>query len=272
MAAVGNASSDTIYACPEQLHRAQTLYSVSLGVSTVSTLILGYVYDKCGPRFAGVLGALLCAACNVLITVALRWPHLNDLVWLAIPLCDCAGGLVSLSMWGFTWHLPEKQATVSSLYMVRFSPQPQQAASCAHLALLPCVASGLHVFCPWHWLVRAGVDERVFLHGLRGNLARWNYRQVPRPADLRVARLQRHCHRLGHPHRLQRAVLSRVSPRSVARHRHRVKAVRLEHLSRRASSLDGVVAALRQEHAVQLLRNLDLLLARRLGLILRDVG
>jgi MFS family permease len=113
-----NSSSDPIYACPEQLHLAQTLYSVSLGLSTVATLFLGYIYDKRGPRFAGVFGALLCAVCFALVTVALKWPHLNALVWLAVPLADCAGGLVSLAMWGFTWHLPEKQATVSSLYMV----------------------------------------------------------------------------------------------------------------------------------------------------------
>ena len=113
-----NASSDPIYACPEQLQLAQTLYSVSLGVSTVATLFLGYIYDKKGPRFAGVFGALLCALCFALMTVALKWQHLNDLVWIAVPLADCAGGLVSLAMWGFTWHLPEQQATVSSMYMV----------------------------------------------------------------------------------------------------------------------------------------------------------
>ena len=86
-----NSSSDPIYACPQQLQLAQTLYSVSLGLSTVATLLLGYIYDKRGPRFAGVLGAVLCAVCFALISVALQWPRLNGLVWLAVPLCDCAG-------------------------------------------------------------------------------------------------------------------------------------------------------------------------------------
>lgn len=132
-----NSSSDPIYACPQQLQLAQTLYSVSLGLSTVATLLLGYIYDKRGPRFAGVLGAFLCAVCFALITVALCWPRLNGLVWLAVPLCDCAGGLVSLAMWGFSWHLPDKQATVSSLYMVGAPSWSLQRPSCCTLLTQP---------------------------------------------------------------------------------------------------------------------------------------
>ena len=42
-------------------------------------------------------------------------------VWIAFPLCDTAGGLVSLAMWGFTWHFPNDQALVSSLFMASTS-------------------------------------------------------------------------------------------------------------------------------------------------------
>lgn len=137
----GGTSSSAIYACNKQKQLAQTLYSVSLGISTVATLFLGYIYDKKGPRFAGVFGALLCAACFVLITVSLTWPALNGLIWLAVPLCDCAGGLVSLAMWGFTWHLPDKQATVSSLYMVS---APSMLPASSALAGFHADAAGSH--------------------------------------------------------------------------------------------------------------------------------
>ena len=100
---------------------AQTLYSVSLGISVMSSLILGYIYDKRGPRFAGLLGAAIVTLCNILIVVALKIPKLSFLVWIAFPLCDTAGGLVSLAVWGFTWHFPMHQALVSSLFMASTS-------------------------------------------------------------------------------------------------------------------------------------------------------
>ena len=63
-----------------------------------------------------MLGALVCAGCNCLITVSLLSPSLNWLSFVAFPLADCAGGLVSLSMWGFTWHYPTHQALIAALF------------------------------------------------------------------------------------------------------------------------------------------------------------
>ena len=110
------APQGAIDTCPEALDLAQTLYSVSLGLSTATTLVAGYIYDKKGPRYSGVLGALVCAGCNCLITISLLSPSLNWLSFAAFPLADCAGGLVSLSMWGFTWHYPTHQALIAALF------------------------------------------------------------------------------------------------------------------------------------------------------------
>lgn len=103
-------------ACPEQLAAAASLYSMSMGLSTVSTLAQGCLFDHFGPRLSGVGGALTNAAALAAFALALSSPSLNWLMWIATPLADCSGALASMALYGFAWHLPAHQGLLAALF------------------------------------------------------------------------------------------------------------------------------------------------------------
>ena len=69
----------------------------------------------------------------------------------AFPICDCAGNLVSLCMWGFSWHCPQNQAMMSSLFMA-------SVGLSSYLAVVLVWLVTVHALSPvLVWLVPAGL-------------------------------------------------------------------------------------------------------------------
>ena len=87
-----------------------------MGVSVASTLAQGCLFDRFGPRVSGFGGAFVTAAALAAFALALSSPSLNWIVWLAVPLADCAGALASMALYGFVWHLPAHQGLLASLF------------------------------------------------------------------------------------------------------------------------------------------------------------
>ena len=111
-----NNNSTGIDACEAQLDAAAELYSISLGVSTGTSLITGWIYDRVGPRRSAVFGALSTAVGFGVLTAGLCLPRLEPLVYVGVTLADCAGALTSLAVYGFSFHSPRHAALVTAMY------------------------------------------------------------------------------------------------------------------------------------------------------------
>lgn len=108
--------SDDLDACPAQLNAATMLYSISLGSSVMFSLVLGWCFDRFGPRSSGTAAALMCSLTFVLLTVSLVFPSLNWLVWVAVTLSDIVGAMTAYALYGFIWHSPKHLTLIVSLY------------------------------------------------------------------------------------------------------------------------------------------------------------
>eukprot|EP01108_Squamamoeba_japonica_P004317 TRINITY_DN3423_c0_g1_i1.p1 TRINITY_DN3423_c0_g1~~TRINITY_DN3423_c0_g1_i1.p1 ORF type:complete len:472 (-),score=91.83 TRINITY_DN3423_c0_g1_i1:3-1418(-) len=94
------------------LDHLSSVYTVASGVSVGAFLFVGWLYDRVGPRWAGVFGAAGSALGMMLMAVSLLSPSVSWLLYVALPFTDTAGALNSMSLFGFIWHAPRHQATI----------------------------------------------------------------------------------------------------------------------------------------------------------------
>ena len=104
-----------VFAGPAQQQRLTSVFSVATGLAVVGTVPAGILFDRLGPRFVGVFGALACAASMVGVVAALRVPALNWLLFVCYPGATLFGMMNIYCCYAYLWLLPKHQNTVNSL-------------------------------------------------------------------------------------------------------------------------------------------------------------
>jgi hypothetical protein len=89
-------------------------------MSVAFSLPAGIMYDMLGPRTSAVIGALTVSIGMLLLSLSIASPTLNGIAWPACILCDCAGTMASMAVYGFVWHLPQHQTLLATLFAASF--------------------------------------------------------------------------------------------------------------------------------------------------------
>lgn len=121
--------------CDAQLTILGNMYTVAAGCSQMSVLPLGIIFDRYGPRWTAMDGALTCAFGLALIIVAIQIDQSNlalvsGLGYAGLFIADIGSYLNSYSMNGFLFLMPEHQSFIVSLTGSSY-------AGAALLAMLP---------------------------------------------------------------------------------------------------------------------------------------
>lgn len=101
-----------ILGCIEQEIQLSNMYTIAVGVSLGLFCILGYIYDRTGPRFTSTLGALGVAVGMIATAVSIYFPWLNWVLYISLPVTDVFGFLNSFAFIGFIWHVPKYQVFI----------------------------------------------------------------------------------------------------------------------------------------------------------------
>lgn len=106
--------SEGVWAGPHQQANLTYVYSITMGISMISSLITGIIYDAVGARNIGAWGAFLTAAALVIMSLAIKIPSWNNVLWIAYPAVNVFGGANSWDVYAWLWLLPEDQNTVAA--------------------------------------------------------------------------------------------------------------------------------------------------------------
>ncbi|CAK0909693.1 unnamed protein product [Prorocentrum cordatum] len=72
----------------DQLSKFQSAFSLALGVSMLSGLLNGVLFDVLGPRWVLTVGSFGLALCHLVMAFAVQNPAWNDQIWGGCP-ADC---------------------------------------------------------------------------------------------------------------------------------------------------------------------------------------
>ena len=104
--------AEGVFAGPRQKQSLNQVYSIAVGLAAVACVPAGILFDRLGPRFVGVFGALMTALSMVGVVVALRVPSLNWLLFVAFPSATLFGYMNLWCCYAYLWPVVILQSTV----------------------------------------------------------------------------------------------------------------------------------------------------------------
>jgi len=106
-----------VFAGESQKSLLSSVYSIAQGVMMVAGWPTGIVYDRYGARTCAVGGGLIAAVGLVGMAVAIAWPSMNWLLFVAYPLATFGGSMNSYGLYAFQWAFPNRSNTINSLML-----------------------------------------------------------------------------------------------------------------------------------------------------------